>query len=90
MLTRQKALLRLIANDGTHMGKTRLQKLAFLLRDEISDSPTSRVYQFVPYHFGPYSFTLSHELRNLESDGFVRISEQDIHILKGVEIKRNV
>jgi uncharacterized protein (DUF488 family) len=68
------------------MGKTRLQKLAFLLRDEISDSPTSRVYQFVPYHFGPYSFTLSHELRNLESDGFVRISEQDIHILKGVEI----
>lgn len=86
MLTRQKALLRLIANGGTHIGKTRLQKLAFLLRDEITDSPTSQVYQFVPYQFGPYSFTLSHELKSLESDGFIRISEQDIHLLDGVQV----
>jgi uncharacterized protein (DUF488 family) len=86
MLTRQKALLRFIANAGDHIGKTRLQKLSFVLRSEIKDSPTSLVYQFVPYQFGPYSFTLNHELRSLESEGYVRLHEQDIQIQPSIKI----
>ena len=78
MLTRQKALIRLIANEGGSIGKTRLQKLAFSLREAVDGSPTSKVYQFIPYHFGPYSFTLTHELAKLEAEGIVRISESEI------------
>ena len=80
VLTRQKSILRLISNAGGCIGKTRLHKLAFVLRDEVPGSPTSQVYQFVPYHFGPYSFTMNHDLKKLESEGFVRISDKEIHI----------
>jgi len=84
MLTRQKALLRLIANEGGSIGKTRLQKLAFSLRDEVVGSPTSKVYQFVPYHFGPYSFTMTHELTKLASEGIITISESEIALSDSV------
>src|SRR5437867_6762271 len=80
VLTRQKSILRLISNAGGCIGKTRLHKLAFVLRDEVPGTPTSQVYQFVPYHFGPYSFTMNHDLKKLESEGFVRISDKEIYI----------
>ncbi len=86
MLTRQKALLRFIANDGGSIGKTRLQKLSFVLNGEIKDSPTNLVYQFVPYQFGPYSFTLNHELKALESEGYIHIFDQEIKVLPSVKL----
>ncbi len=63
MLTRQKILLKLIACGEDRMTRLRLVKLAFLLSKE-SDGINS-FYDFLPYRFGPFSFTLYFELDKL-------------------------
>ena len=79
MLIRQKVILSLIDQmDGQildgHLEKvSRLQlvKWAFLLREE---TKMKTFYQFVPYHYGPFSFTLYHELEMLQRKGYIRFS----------------
>lgn len=78
MISRQRAILRCLANEGGKMTKLRLVKLAFLLRETSAHAPTSGTYEFLPYHYGPYSFTLSYDLRSLERDGWVRILDSDV------------
>src|SRR5258708_2001454 len=85
MLTRQKAILRLIQNEGGRVGKTRLFKLAFLISNEPGWQDTSLAYQFIPYQFGPYSFTLAHELKTLERDGLLRIMESEVKLVEFTE-----
>jgi uncharacterized protein (DUF488 family) len=81
MLTRQKAILRLIENEGRRIGKMRLFKLAFMISNEPGWQDTSLAYQFIPYQFGPYSFTLAHELKTLERDGFLRVMDSEIRLV---------
>lgn len=78
MITRQKAILRLLANEGGATTKLRLVKLAFLLRQTAAHAPASGTYEFLPYHYGPYSFTLSYDLRSLERDGWIRILDANL------------
>jgi uncharacterized protein (DUF488 family) len=80
MITRQRALLRLVEREGRVISKLRLVKLSFLARAAVPGSPTSTVYEFLPYHYGPYSFTLNHELCALERDGWLRVSEHAINV----------
>ena len=77
MLIRQKVILSLIdqmggqMSDGTQ-GKVsclQLVKWAFLLEKE---AKMKTFYQFVPYHHGPFSFTLYHELETLRRNGYIR------------------
>lgn len=82
MINRQRALIRFIANEGGRIKMLRLVKLSFLLRETAETAPKSSLYDFIPYHFGPYSFTLNYELRALERDGWVRISEKDVELLR--------
>lgn len=77
MFSRQRALLRLIANEGGSIARLRLVKLAFLVSRE-SSAPRNGVYDFVPYKKGPFSFTLYHELRSLERDGWLVETEHDV------------
>lgn len=77
MITRQRAVLRLLANEGGSASKLRLVKLAFLLRERVG-GPSASVYDFLPYRYGPYSFTLQHELLHLERDGWIRVFDQDV------------
>ena len=63
MINRQRALIRFIANEGGRIKLLRLVKLSFLLRETAEEIPKSNLYDFIPYHYGPYSFTLNHELR---------------------------
>ncbi len=46
-------------------------KLAFLLAHEAPNRGGVSFYRFVPYHYGPYSFTLQHELTHLSRYGLV-------------------
>lgn len=85
MINRQRALIRLIANENGCITKLRLVKLSFLLQATAENAPRSGLYEFVPYHHGPYSFTLSHELRAIERDGWIRISDSDVKLLRGVD-----
>lgn len=71
MIARQKVLLKLIKNEGGQCSKLRLVKLAFLLRKESKNLPGTALYEFLPYHFGPFSFTLYHDVASLESQGIL-------------------
>ena len=76
MLIRQKVILLLIDQvggqmpDGTQEKVSRLQlvKWAFLLEKE---TKMKTFYQFVPYHYGPFSFTLYHELEGLIRNNYI-------------------
>ena len=76
MLIRQKVILSLIDHmggqmlDGTQEKVSRLQlvKWAFLLEKE---TKMKTFYQFVPYHYGPFSFTLYHELKGLIRNNYI-------------------
>jgi uncharacterized protein (DUF488 family) len=90
MINRQRALIRLIANENGRITKLRLVKLSFLFQATTENAPRSGLYEFVPYHHGPYSFTLNHELRAIERNGSVRITNSDVELLrdsKGEESK---
>jgi uncharacterized protein (DUF488 family) len=78
MINRQRTLLQLIQLEGGKISKLRLFKLAFLLRDSAKESPAASLYEFLPYQYGPYSFTLNHELRSMERDGWLRILDTEI------------
>jgi uncharacterized protein (DUF488 family) len=82
MINRQRALIRLINNESGCITKLRLVKLSFLLQASAPELPRSSVYEFIPYHHGPYSFTLTHELRTIERDGWVRISDSEVKLLR--------
>ena len=85
MINRQRALIRFVANESGRIELLRLVKLSFLLRETAEEIPRSNLYDFIPYHYGPYSFTLNHELRAMERDGWVRITESGVEILRSVE-----
>jgi uncharacterized protein (DUF488 family) len=86
MFSRQRAILRLIQNDGGAITRLRLVKLAFLLSRE-PDAPRAGTYDFVPYKRGPFSFTLYHELRALERDGWIVQAEHDIRIAEAPHLE---
>ena len=68
MLIRQKVILSLIDQMDSQVSRLQLVKLAFLLGQEVE---IKTFYQFVPYHHGPFSFTLYHELETLRRNGYI-------------------
>ena len=90
IIGRHRSLLKLIANEGGQTTKLRLVKLSFLLSRHADDAPKASLYEFFPYHHGPFSFTLYHELRSMERDGWLRVLDHDVVIAKdpGAEIRR--
>src|ERR1700693_656450 len=86
MFSRQRAILRLIEKEGGSVSRLRLVKLAFVLSREPS-APRAGVYDFVPYKRGPFSFTLYHEMRSLERDGWLAEAEHDIRIAEAPDLE---
>ena len=68
MLIRQKVILSLIDQMDGQVSRLPLVKLAFLLGKE---AKIKTFYEFVPYHHGPFSFTLYHELETLRRNGYI-------------------
>lgn len=88
MLIRQKAMLRLLASGGGNYNRLELMKLCFLLQKEGRSDNLKTFYEFVPYLYGPHSFTLSHELQNLEKEGLIQLNDPEIVSLTAKGIKR--
>jgi len=86
MFSRQRAILRLLENEGGTASRLRLVKLAFLLSREL-DAPSTGVYQFLPYRRGPFSFTLYHDLRTLGSDGWIVEAEHDLKLVEAPHLE---
>ena len=80
MISRQKSILRLIENENGELSTPRLVTLAFLLRQRSQTAPKAGLYDFIPYLDGPYSFTLSYELKTLERDGWLRVMDATVKI----------
>jgi uncharacterized protein YwgA len=63
----------LAAADGEISGRTRMQKLAFLLDEEELDDED--FYKFVKYDYGPFSKQLLNDLDRLEREGVIEEEE---------------
>ena len=83
MLTRQKIILSLLVNANGLMSRMVLVKLAFLMRQEDLCGPAKTFYDFVPYRFGPFSFTLYRELNTLERNGYISTNEESVKLQPG-------
>ena len=68
MFYRRKVLLSLLDALDRPVPRTDLQKYAFLVSQE-QESPS---YSFVPYRFGPYSFSAEADKRTLVNKGVLR------------------
>jgi uncharacterized protein (DUF488 family) len=78
VLIRQKTLLSLLARADRPLTPTVFVKLVFLLRHETGLQKDRSFYDFVPYNFGPFSFTLYRELGSLRQNGYVTPAEDQI------------
>jgi len=67
-LNRKEILLYLLSKARVVRGKTRIQKLVFLVQEE-KGMPLD--YTFYPYDQGPLSFELSDEINSLINSGLV-------------------
>jgi uncharacterized protein (DUF488 family) len=70
MLERQKIILKLLQLSGGSAPRLKLVKLAFLLGRSGFHGDTT-FYRFLPYKYGPFSFTMYHELLGLARDGYI-------------------
>jgi uncharacterized phage-associated protein len=71
MLNRQKIILLMLQEAGGFVSRLQLMKWSFLLAQETPSRGGKAFYQFLPYHFGPFSFSLYQEVDNLIRDGLV-------------------
>jgi len=78
MLNRQRLILALLDQAGAPIPKTKLVRLAFLLREETAVGRDQTFYGFVPYKYGPFSFGMNRELDALERDGYLARGKESI------------
>lgn len=81
MTARQSSLINILSRLDGRTSKLHLVKLAFLLSKESADAPRTAIYEFVPYKFGPYSFTLYYDLSQLAQDGWIETTNTDVRLL---------
>jgi len=77
MLTRQKVLLSLLKAVDRPVNRLELMKWSFLLRHESKTQGGAAFYDFLPYHYGPFSFSLYQELGKLQDQGYVKESDDN-------------
>jgi len=70
----------LLLAAGGQLKSTHWMKYAFLLRKETYFRGDDTFYDFLPYKFGPFSFTLYHERTALERDGYLTSTEDGVAI----------
>ena len=76
MLHRQKALLSILQQVGGQASTLQMMKWAFLLGQETPSHGGKTFYHFIPYRYGPYSFTLNRETDTLIRNGFVEKADK--------------
>ncbi|WP_296756427.1 DUF488 family protein [Roseiflexus sp.] len=78
MLYRRKIILGLIEVFGGTVDKLCLQKMLFLL----SQQQEKPVYEFIPYHYGGYSFTAQWDINALCAREFLEEDEYTIALIR--------
>jgi DNA-binding PadR family transcriptional regulator len=67
----------LAPGSGATYTPVQIQKLLFLVDEEVADRIGGRHFNFVPYHYGPFDKTIYNDLEDLENDGAVAIERDD-------------
>lgn len=75
---RQRFILVFLELSGGRLSKMDIQKLLFLSQQEAEYS----YYDFVPYHYGCYSFQAQSDIELLESRGWLHTEGNDIQLLE--------
>lgn len=75
---RQRFILGLLELAGGRLSKMDIQKLLFLSQQETE----CQYYDFVPYHYGCYSFQAQSDIELLESRGWLHTEGNDIQLLE--------
>lgn len=75
---RQRLILTLLTEADGSLSKMDFQKLLFLLHQNTG----VLYYDFVPYHFGCYSFQAASDLETLQSLGWIKLGEKKITLLE--------
>jgi len=70
---RQRLILALISSFNGKLTRLDLQKLLFLFMEE--NFQKKKAYEFVPYHYGCYSFQANADLKTLHNYGFIYLDE---------------
>lgn len=68
---RHKLLLALVKLSERKVSRLQIVKQAFLLRQHLSSDYARRFYEFLPYDWGPFSFTLYHDLQKMADSGLL-------------------
>lgn len=89
MLHRQKAIVSILQQVGGEASSLQMMKLAFLLAHETFSQGGKTFYQFIPYRFGPYSFTLSQEKDSLIRNGYLEHNDEKLWTLTQLGKKLN-
>lgn len=82
LFRRQKYILSLLESLPYHPTKIELTKLTFLLGYETNLRRHGSFYDFLPYKFGPFSFTLSKELESLGQEKLITAENNKIRIIE--------
>jgi uncharacterized protein (DUF488 family) len=77
MLTRQKVILKLLHYAGRPVSKLELMKWAFILAHETASGGIGAFYEFLPYHYGPFSFALQRDLDTFTKSHIIIASDRD-------------
>lgn len=68
-------LLLVTLHAGTVSGKTKLQKLVYLVQRESGAPQLKDIFHFEPYLYGPFSQDISREVDQLERDNLLARSQ---------------
>ena len=71
MLNRQKAVIEILTRAKRPVTHLQLTKWCFLLHHEFDSRGGNAFYDFVPYKYGPFSFTLFQEIGKLVDQGYI-------------------
>lgn len=81
MIDRQLLPLALLYANDEHeiQGRTRMQKLVFLIQEEFDDtSALPGEYNYIPYDYGPFAKKLYADLDYLKDRGFIKEATKTI------------
>lgn len=71
----ERALLYLLSHFDK-ISKIELVKRSFLV------SQANKIYDYIPYKYGPFSFQIYQDLTHLEKNGYIKINDDKISLIK--------
>lgn len=92
MQDKQRVVLAALTSAEKALSPTIVVKLLFLLRQEPIFRGGRDLYDFVPYDFGPFSFSLHQDIVKLAQWGYVRQTAEriELHVFNQAERAREV